>query len=226
MLPPFGAQITKSGCSIFGATSVRFGGGAVLEKRAVPAVTNRNPGAFNTRSKPWNSSSLLAELARARALGDDGGELVGLGCGLEHQLAADGEAEAADPARVDVRPRLQELDRGEDVLVAAPAEQVAVAFALALAAAVEEQDAVAVAHEHPGVRLRAAAAGEGDHGRAVLRGHVPALELEAVARPERDVLVRGAEVGCGHGLPHDVGDHVAESERRDRRVRQDAVRRR
>ena len=107
-----------------------------------------------------------------------------------------------------------------------PAEQVAVALALALAAAVEEQDPVAVAGEHARVRLRAAAAGEGDHGGAVLRGHVPALELEAVARPERDVLVRGAEVGRGHGLPHDVRDDVAESERRDGRVRQDRARRR
>ena len=183
MLPPFGAQITKSGCSIFGATSVRFGGGAVLEKTAVPTVTTRKPGAFEHALEPVELLQLLAELTRAGTFGDDGGELVGLGCGLEHQLAADREAEAADLARLDVRPRLQELDRGQDVLVAAPAEQVAVAFALAFAAAVEEQDAVAVADEHAGVRLRSAAAREGDHGGAVLRGHVPPLELEAVARP-------------------------------------------
>ena len=41
------------------------------------------------------------------------------------------------------------VDRGVDVALALPAEDVRIALALALAAAVEEQDAVAVVGEHP-----------------------------------------------------------------------------
>ena len=99
MLPPFGAQITKRGCLIFGATSVRFGGGAVLEKTAVPGRDEQEPWCIQPRApKPWNSSSCSLSCTCAGAVGDDGGEVVGLGGGLEHQLAPDGEADAADPA--------------------------------------------------------------------------------------------------------------------------------
>ena len=101
-------------------------------------------------------------------------------------------------------PGLQELDRGEDVLVSTPTEEIAVAFAVALTAAVEEQNPVAVADEHAGVRLRAAAARERDHSSAVLRRHVPALEAEAIAGREGHVLVGRAEVRRWHGLPHHV----------------------
>ena len=52
----------------------------------------------------WRSSE---KAARAGAVGDDGGEAVGLRGRLEHQLAADGEADPADPVRVDVRPVLR-----------------------------------------------------------------------------------------------------------------------
>src|SRR5829696_2504113 len=57
VLPPFGARITKSGCAIFGATSVRLGGGAVLEKSALPAESMTACGAFSTFCRPWNSSN-------------------------------------------------------------------------------------------------------------------------------------------------------------------------
>ena len=50
MLPPFGAQMTKSGWSIFGASSVRGGGWAVLEKTAVPAIMIAACGASSTFS--------------------------------------------------------------------------------------------------------------------------------------------------------------------------------
>ena len=111
---------------------------------------------------------------------------------MEHQLAADGQPEAADALGVDVGPALEERDGGLDVLLALPAERVRVALALALTAAVEEQHAVAVPGEHARLRLGAVAAGERDHGGAVLGRDVPAGELEPVARGERDLLVVGA----------------------------------
>ena len=120
---------------------------------------------------------------------------VRLGRGLDHHLAADREADAADPLRVDVGAALQERDGGVDVPLALPAEQVRIALALALASAVEEQHAVAVVGEHLRPLLRGRPAGERDHGRAVLRLDVPALEPEPVARRELDVLVRRAEIG-------------------------------
>ena len=138
-----------------------------------------------------------------------------LGRGLQHQLAADGETDAADPSRFDVGPVLEELDRRVDVFLAAPAEDVAVALAGALTAAVEEQDAVAVAGEHARVLLWAAAAGEGDDGSAVLRGDVPALEPEAVAGREGHVLVGRAEIGRGHVLAHHMCAHIAERDPAD-----------
>ena len=61
-LPPFGAQITKSGCSIFGARSVSFGGGIVLEKTAVPMVITSEPGARIHFSAPSNSSIVSPNL--------------------------------------------------------------------------------------------------------------------------------------------------------------------
>ena len=133
---------------------------------------------------------VLRVRARTGAFGDHGLELLVRGGGLEHHLAADGEADAADPVRIDVGPALEVLDRGVDVLAAAPAPGVRLTFALALAAAVEQQHPVAVPGEHARLPLRAAAAGEGDHGRAVLRRDVPALELEPVGGRELHVLER------------------------------------
>ena len=68
--------------------------------------------------------------------------------GLEQQLAADGEAEAADAIAVHLRAPAQEPDGGGDVGLALPAEGVVGAVALALAAPVEQQDAVSVTDEH------------------------------------------------------------------------------
>ena len=136
---------------------------------------------------------VLGEGAPPGTLGHHGGELVGLGGGLDHHLAADGEADAADPLGVDVGPALEVVDRGLDVRVAAPAPGVGLALAATLAATVEEQHAVAVPGEHPRRPLRAVAAGERDHRGAVLRRDVPALELEPVAGRELHVLVGDAE---------------------------------
>src|SRR3712207_8484319 len=57
------------------------------------------------------------------------------------------------------------------------------------ATTVEQQHAVAVACEHPRLLLRTLAARERDHGRAVARRDVPALELQPIAGGEGHVLV-------------------------------------
>src|SRR4029453_10475322 len=94
-----------------------------------------------------------------------------------------------------------------------PAEAVRLAVARALAAAGEYEHAVAVPGEHARRLLRALAARERDHGRAVLRRHVPALEGQAVAGLERDVLVCRAELVLGHDSASGVADHVCEPDR-------------
>ena len=105
-----------------------------------------------------------------------------------------------------------------DVLVAAPAEEIGVALASTFSAPVEEQDAVAVGGEHSRVLLRAAATRKCDHGGAVFRRDVPALEPQSIARLERDVLVLRAQVGRRHRRTQDVRDHVAEANRRNQAV--------
>ena len=138
---------------------------------------------------------LFLDRAGAGTLGDDRGEALVLRRRLQHHLATDREADAADAGRVDVGPVLEEVDGGVDVTLPAPAPHVGVAVADTLAPAVEQQHAVAVADQHPGVCLRALAAREGDHGGAVPGGHVPALEVQPVAGGERDVLVVGPQIG-------------------------------
>ena len=87
---------------------------------------------------------VVADRLAARALGDDRLERVRVCGGVDQHLAADREADPADPVGIDVRAALEVLDRGVEVAVADPAEDVRVAVARALAAAVEEEDAVAV----------------------------------------------------------------------------------
>ena len=138
---------------------------------------------------------------------------------MDHHLAADGEAEAADLLGVDVGAAAQVVGGGVEIPLAVPAEEVRVAFAGALAAPVEEEDAVAVADEHARLPLRPRAPREGDDSGAVPRGHEPALEAQAVARREGDVLVGGAEVRSRHlragGVRDDVGDGSREQHLRD-----------
>ena len=68
--------------------------------------------------------------------------------GLEQRLASDREADTADAPVVDVRARPQIGDRGVEVTLGAPSEDVRIAVALALSAPVEEQDAVAMTRQH------------------------------------------------------------------------------
>ena len=138
---------------------------------------------------------------------------------MDQHLAADGEADPADPLGIDVGTAAEIRRGGVKISLAVPAEGVRIALARALAAAVEEQDAVAVADEHARVLLRPGASGERDHGGAVPRRHEPALEPEPVARREGDVLVSGAEVRSRHfgprGVRDDVGDRGREEHLRD-----------
>ena len=80
---------------------------------------------------------LFAERADAGAFGDDRLEVVVLCGGLEQHFAADREADAADPAFVDVGAVAEPGDRGVDVLGLAPAEHVRGAVAAVVAAGVE-----------------------------------------------------------------------------------------
>ena len=117
-------------------------GGRLSVKMAVADVATALPTiSCHVRAR---AGELVANRAAARSLGDDRLQLRRLGGRLDHHLAADREADAADPLRIDVRAALQERDRGVDVALALPAEEVGVALALALTATVEEQDAVAV----------------------------------------------------------------------------------
>ena len=108
---------------------------------------------------------------------------------LQEGLAADRQPEPADATGLDVGTSLQEVDRGEQVALAlVPGIGVGIAVALALAASIEDEHAVAVAGEVASVGLGALAPEGDDHGRAVLRRHVRALQGEPVARVELDVL--------------------------------------
>ena len=113
---------------------------------------------------------------RLLALGDDRLQVRGLRRSLDHHLAADGEADAADSPGIDVGLTLQERNGCVNVPLALPTEGVRVALALTLTAAVEQQDAVSVAFEQLGPLLRGGAAREGDHRGPVARPDVPALQ--------------------------------------------------
>src|SRR5215211_1318161 len=156
---------------------------------------------------------VVTDGAAAAALRDDRLQRVRFGGGLDHHLSADGEADAADPAGIDVGAALQELDGRVDVALTLPAEQIRVALALALAAPVEEQDSVAVVGQDLRPLLGGRAAGEGDDGRAVLRLDVPPLQRQAVARLELDVLVGSAQIRGRDVRAPDVGDDVRDGER-------------
>jgi hypothetical protein len=139
---------------------------------------------------------------------------VVLGGRFDHQLAAHGEAEAADAAGVDLLATAEIYDRGLDVALAAPAERVRGSLAGPFATAVEEKDAVAVFDQHAGLLLGAATPGKHDDRCTVARGDVPALELQAVGGFESDVLMRRTEVGSGDDGLCGVRHHVGEGDRK------------
>ena len=200
------------------ARSSRLAGGVELEKSATAGVTTACAIVASMRLARVRDRQALAERPDASALRDERGQPVRLGRRLHHHLAADREADPADPFRVDVGAAAEELDGRPDVALSLPAEDVRVAVALALASPVEEQHPVAVAGEHPCRPLRPAPARERDHGRAVLRRDVPAAELEPVARGEGHVLVRRSKLGRRDEAPGDVGQDVRERQREQHEV--------
>ena len=108
---------------------------------------------------------------------------------------------------------MQPGDGGVDVFGVVPAEQVRVALAAVIAARVEQEHAVAVAGEHPRLRQLARARRVGDHGRAVARADIPAGEPEAVARPQRHLLVGSAQADL---LDRSAGAVRGQNRHRDR----------
>ena len=115
----------------------------------------------------------------------------------------------------------EEVERRGGVLLPAPAVGVDGALAVAGAARVIDEDAVAVADEHLGVAQGAAAvaaaARDHQHGRAVLRRAVPALELDVVGGREADGLVGGVRRAADRAVQRvDVDDRHADRARRRR----------
>ncbi len=157
---------------------------------------------------------VLGERALPGALGDDGAQRLRVRGGLEQQLAADGEAEAADARRIDVRAGGAGRRGGAQVAFARPAEGVVVALARALAAAVEQEHAVAVADEHPRVRYRLRAAREGDDRRAVARRDVPGVEPDS-RRSSTSCDLTGR--GCPRATAVDGRARLVRGDDRDRR---------
>ncbi len=181
-------------------------------KMAVAKLTAPAP---QERVQPVPVGASVANRLAARAFGDDYLERVRVRRSVDQHLAA------TDRPMPPIRPgstsvRLAEVSRsGMQIALTGPPEEVGVAFARALTPAVEEQDAVAVADEHARLLLRARPAGKHDHGRAVPRWDEPALEAEAVARREVDVLVGGAQARGRHlRADHSGRDHHGRRRRR------------
>src|SRR4030095_4116358 len=158
---------------------------------------------------------LLADRADAGTFGDDGFESIRLPGGLKHQLAAEREAEAADPSGVDVGAAAEIVECRLDVSLAAPAVGITLAFAGP--ARGEDQGPVAMAHEHARVLLRAAAARgwKHDHGGSVSRGHVPAGELQPVVRREGHILVTHSELSLWLEGAAEVRVAIGDEDRED-----------
>ncbi len=199
--------------AIWGTRLFRSAGGRLLVKTETASAESARDDRRELLAAALGVREVVADGAPAAALADDRLERVRLGRRLDQHLPADREADPADALRVDLGAILEERDGRVQVALALPAEDVRVAVALALAAAVEEEDAVAVFREHPRLLPWARAARNGDHGGAVLRRDVPALEPQAVARRELDVLVRRPEIGRRHLCPRRVRDDVGETDR-------------
>src|SRR4051812_29811778 len=161
----------------------------------------------------------VAERLPARTLGHDRPEHLRVRRGMDQHLAADREADAADPLGVDVLAPAEVRGGSTEISIADPAEGVRITFARAFAAAVEEQDAVPVPNQHPCLLLRARPSGRNDHRRAVPRPDEPALEAQSVARGEENVLGLGAEVRrwdmCSQSVRDGVRDRRGEQDDRD-----------
>ncbi len=148
------------------------------------------------RPSPHAAHERLAHRALARALGHDRFEARVGGGGLDELLAANREAQPAEATFVHVGLPLQEVEAGAHVRDRPPPVGVGVALAVAVPAWVEQQHTVAVLDEHAGL-VRRPLARERQHRCAVLRGHVPAAQREAVGGVHRDCPRRPAQVDGG-----------------------------
>ena len=180
--------------AIRGTTSINVGGGRSLENTASANVLDEQPRSVDPEGGGVELLVLLSRLPRPGTLGDHRGDVGVLGRRLQHLFGADREADAADPGRVDVGPGLEEVDSGMRCPASRPSRTCCRHRHFTHSSTVQQQHAVAVPREHPRVRLRHVPAVEGDDRGAVLRRHVPARELEAVAGGDGDVLVRRAQV--------------------------------
>jgi hypothetical protein len=119
---------------------------------------------------------------------------------LGHHVAAHREPEHAHPLAIDLGPRGQPVDGG-DQGPALPLAPVHLALALALPRPVEQQDAEAPLGQHAGLgqhlRSITARAVREDHGGAVLRSQVPAAQPGA---PQLDLGDAGQPRGGGGDL--------------------------
>ena len=120
-----------------GARLFRFGGAVWFENSVAPTVMASDAGTSTHLAVPGRARS-LADGARARPVGDDRPEAVGLGRSLQQQLAADRETYPSKARAVDIRAALQEGYGGLEVPFACPAEGIRIAFALTLSTPVEE----------------------------------------------------------------------------------------
>ena len=199
----------------------------VLRDRVREVADRRRSARRRTLSRARRRRRPPRPCARARALGHHGGEVARPGGGLQHHLAADRQPEAADPRRVDVGAVLEERDAGADVLVEVPAPA-----RRGRPRCGPRRGGRRAARRSRGARASAPggasrAAREHDHRGAVARRHVPAVERQAVARVQRDVLVGGAELGRGdvgaRDVRADVGDANGSAAMRERRRGRPAV---
>ena len=218
--PPLATSSTGRG-AIRGIIAMRDGDVFMPEMARTDRVVS-HPTARSTG--PW-VHDLVGVHGSGRPVGDDGGQPPIARGRLEQHLAAQRQAEARDPLRVDVGPAREVVETRGDGRLRVVAQAVGVPVALAVAGVVERQHAVAVARQHAHVRDNAPAAAaravaEQD-GRAVARRDVPGREPAPVAHGDADLLVRDADGGLVDRPPRRVRDLVAEREGQQRELGHD-----
>ena len=109
--------------------SARSGGGSTFPTGQPPRTSggaSSCPSAGRGRRRACGDAR---PASARRALGDHGTQPAVVRRGLQQQLAADRQSEAADPVRVDIGPPAEEVERGAQVALAIPSEEVELALA-------------------------------------------------------------------------------------------------
>ena len=217
-----------TGCSILRHERPRCSGGVWpvddQRRQVARARTGSSPSGRLVRTAVWARRS-SRQRARTGALGDDGVELVGLGGGLEHHLAADGQAEAADP----VDPALLEArDRGLDVACRRPSRSM---FGWPSLRPSPRRSNSSTPYPWR-ASIRAWSCGPLRPGKAMIAAAVARRDVPAVrgVRPSAGLEASRPRAGRRGGSParraRGVGLHVADAERATRRTRARTGRRR